>query len=47
VADVVAPMHMARQRYLVTPAALARPKESNSQKKKSDTIIIKYLIKKG
>jgi hypothetical protein len=44
-ADVAAPMHVARQRYLVAPAALARPKGSNL--KKIGAMIIKIINKKG
>jgi hypothetical protein len=45
VADVVAPMHVARQCYLVALVALARPKGSNPQKKLEE-IIIEILNKK-
>ena len=46
VADVAAPMHVARQRYLVVLAALARPKGSNPEKNLG-AIVIKILNKKG
>jgi hypothetical protein len=46
VADVATLMPVARQRYLVAAAALARPKELNSQKKLG-AIIIKILNKIG
>ena len=44
VADVAAPMHGARQCYLVAPTALARPKGSDPQKILG-AIIIKILNK--
>jgi len=46
VADVAAPMHGARQCYLVAPTALARPKGSDPQKFLG-AIIIEILNKKG
>jgi hypothetical protein len=44
-AGVVAPMYVARQRYLVTPAAPARPKGSDPQIL-LDAIIIKIFFLK-
>jgi len=46
VADVAAPLHVAQQRYLVAPTALARPKGLDPQQKKIGSIIIKILNKK-
>jgi hypothetical protein len=46
VADFAAPMHMARQRYLVVPASLARPKGLDLKIFLGE-IIFKILNKKG
>jgi len=46
VADVAAPMHVARQHYLVALMPLARPKGSNPQKNLG-AIIMKIFNKKG
>jgi hypothetical protein len=43
-AHLAAPTHVARQRYLVMPAGVVRPKGLDLQKK-IDTIIIEILNK--
>jgi hypothetical protein len=45
VVDIVMPTHVARQRYLVTPARLARPKGLDPQIFFWTELLLNYLIK--